>query len=105
MNGKRNAYQKAYYAANKPYFAAYRRKNSVLIAKYASGYYRENQRRYAEEQRFLQEARMRLGWSQEAVAHSVGVSQATITRLETGAQPLETFRKRDKLLAVLGVAG
>ena len=103
MNGKRNAYQKAYYAANKPYFAAYRRKNSVLIAKYASGYYRENQRRYAEEQRFLQEARMRLGWSQEAVAHSVGVSQATITRLETGAQPLETFRKRDKLLAVLGV--
>ena len=105
MNGKRNAYQKAYYAANKPYFAAYRRKNSVLIAKYASGYYRENQRRYAEEQRFLQEARMRLGWSQEAVAHSVGVSQATITRLETGAQPLETFRKRDKLLEVLGVAG
>lgn len=103
MNGKRNAYQKAYYAANKPYFAAYRRKNSVLIAKYASGYYRENQHRYAEEQRFLQEARMRLGWSQEAVAHSVGVSQATITRLETGAQPLETFRKRDKLLEVLGV--
>lgn len=103
MNGKRNAYQKAYFAANKPYFAAYRRKNSVLIAKYASGYYRENQRRYAEEQRFLQEARMRLGWSQEAVAHSVGVSQATITRLETGAQPLETFRKRDKLLEVLGV--
>lgn len=103
MNGKRNAYQKAYYAANKPYFAAYRRKNSVLIAKYASGCYRENQRRYAEEQRFLQEARMRLGWSQEAVAHSVGVSQATITRLETGAQPLETFRKRDKLLEVLGV--
>ena len=103
MNGKRNAYQKAYYAANKPYFAAYRRKNSVLIAKYASGYYRENQRRYAEVQRFLQEARMRLGWSQEAVAHSVGVSQATITRLETGAQPLETFRKRDKLLEVLGV--
>lgn len=53
MNGKRNAYQKAYYAANKPYFAAYRRENSVLIAKYASGYYRENQRRYAEGQRFL----------------------------------------------------
>lgn len=105
MNGKRNAYQKAYYAANKPYFAAYRRENSVLIAKYASGYYRENQRRYAEEQRFLQEARMRLGWSQAAVAADVGVSQATITRLETGAQPLETFRKRDKLLAVLGVAG
>ena len=104
MNGKRNAYQKAYYAANKPYFAAYRRKNSVLIAKYASGYYRENQRRYAEEQRFLKETRMRLGWSQAAVAADVGVSQATITRLETGALPLETFRKRDKLLAVLGVA-
>lgn len=105
MSGARNAYQKAYYEANKPYFAAYRRENSVLIAKYASGYYRENQRRYAGEQRFLQEARMRLGWSQEAVAHSVGVSQATITRLETGALPLETFRKRDKLLEVLGVAG
>lgn len=104
MGGERNAYQKAYYAANKPYFAAYRRENSVLIAKYARGYYRENQRRYAEGQRFLQEARMRLGWSQAAVAADVGVSQATITRLETGAQPLETFRKRDKLLAVLGVA-
>lgn len=48
---------------------------------------------------------MRLGWSQAAVAADVGVSQATITRLETGAQPLETFRKRDKLLEVLGVAG
>ena len=71
MSGKRNAYQKAYYAANKPYFAAYRRENSVLIAKYASGYYRENQRRYAEGQRFLQEARMRLGWSQAAVAAQI----------------------------------
>lgn len=103
MSDARNAYQKAYYEANKPYFAAYRRENSVLIAKYASGYYRENQRRYAEGQRFLQEARMRLGWSQEAVAHCVGVSQATIARLETGALPLDTFRKREKLLAVLGV--
>lgn len=100
MSEARKAYSKAYYAANKSYFAAYRRENSALIAKYASGYYRENQRRYAEGQRFLQEARMRLGWSQEAVAHCVGVSQATIARLETGALPLETFRKRDKLLAV-----
>ncbi len=104
MSDARKAYSKAYYAANKPYFAAYRRENSVLIAKYASGYYRENQRRYAEGQRFLKETRMRLGWSQEAVARCVGVSQATIARLETGALPLETFRKRDKLLAVLGVA-
>jgi DNA-binding XRE family transcriptional regulator len=98
MGEARKAYSKAY-------FDAYRRANSAMFAKYTRGYYRENQRRYAEEQRFLKEARMRLGWSQEAVAHSVGVSQATITRLETGAQPLETFRKRDKLLAVLGVAG
>lgn len=105
MSGARNAYFKAYYETNKPYFAAYRRENSVLISQYASGYYRENQRRYAEEQRFLQEARIRLGWSQAAVAADVGVSQATITRLETGALPLATFRKRDKLLAVLGVAG
>ena len=104
MSGERNAYFKAYYEANKPYFAAYRRDNSVLIAKYASGYYRENQRRYAEGQRFLREVRDRLGWSQEAVAHCVGVSQSTIARLENGAQPLETFRKREKLLAVLGVA-
>lgn len=103
MSDARKAYSKAYYAANKPYFAAYRMENSVLIAKYASGYYRENQRRYAEGQRFLQEARMRMGWSQAAVAADVGVSQATITRLETGALPLETFRKRDKLYEVLGV--
>lgn len=103
MSDARKAYSKAYYAANKPYFAAYRREHSVLIAKYASGYYRENQRRYAEGQRFLKETRMRLGWSQEAVARCVGVSQATIARLETGALPLETFRKRDKLLEVLGV--
>lgn len=105
MSDARNAYQKAYYEANKPYFAAYRRANSAMFAKYTREYYRENQRRYAEGQRFLQEARMRLGWSQAAVAADVGVSQATITRLETGAQPLETFRKRDKLLEVLGVAG
>lgn len=103
MSGERRAYQKAYYENNKPYFAAYRRENSAMIAKYASAYYRENQRRYAEGQRFLQEMRMRLGWSQEAVAHCVGVSQATIARLETGALPLDTFRKREKLLAVLGV--
>lgn len=105
MSGERRAYQKAYYENNKPYFAAYRRANSTMFAQYASRYYRKNQRRYAEGQRFLKETRMRLGWSQEAVARCVGVSQATIARLETGAQPLETFRKRDKLLEVLGVAG
>ena len=96
MGEARKAYSKAY-------FDAYRRANSTIIARYARGYYRENQRRYAEEQRFLKEARMRLCWSQAAVAAAVGVSQATITRLETGALPLETFRKRDKLLAVLEV--
>lgn len=104
MSDARKAYSKSYYAANKPYFAAYRRANSTRFAQYASWYYRKNQRRYAEGQRFLKETRMRLGWSQEAVARCVGVSQATIARLETGALPLETFRKRDKLLAVLGVA-
>ncbi len=98
MGEARKAYSKAY-------FAAYRKANSGKLARYSSDYYRKNQLRYAEGQRFLQEARMRLGWSQAAVAADVGVSQATITRLETGAQPLETFRKRDKLLEVLGVAG
>ena len=98
MGEARKAYSKAY-------FAAYRKANSWKLARYSSDYYRKNQLRYAEGQRFLQEARMRLGWSQAAVAADVGVSQATITRLETGAQPLETFRKRDKLLEVLGVAG
>ena len=98
MNGKRNAYKKAY-------FAAYRTANSGKLARYSSDYYRKNQLRYADGQRFLKEARMRMGWSQAAVAVDVGVSQATITRLETGALPLETFRKRDKLLEVLGVAG
>lgn len=105
MSEARKAYSKAFYAANKPHFAAYRKANSGKLARYSSDYYRKNQLRYAEGQRFLQEARMRLGWSQAAVAADVGVSQATITRLETGAQPLETFRKRDKLLEVLGVAG
>lgn len=98
MGEARKAYSKAY-------FDAYRKANSGKLARYSSDYYRKNQLRYAEGQRFLQEARMRLGWSQAAVAADVGVSQATITRLETGAQPLETFRKRDKLLEVLGVAG
>ena len=98
MNGKRNAYKKAY-------FAAYRKANSGKLARYSSDYYRKNQLRYAEGQRFLREARMCLGWSQAAVAADVGVSQVTISRLETGALPLETFRKRDKLLEVLGVAG
>lgn len=104
MSAARRAYSKAYYEANKPLFVEYRRANSGKLARYSSDYYRKNQLRYAEEQRFLREARMRMGWSQAAVAADVGVSQVTISRLETGALPLETFRKRDKLLAVLGVA-
>lgn len=104
MSEARKAYSKAYYVANKPRFVEYRKANSGKLARYSSDYYRKNQLRYAEGQRFLKEARMRLGWSQAAVAADVGASQATITRLETGALPLETFRKRDKLLAVLGVA-
>lgn len=103
MGFGRRDYSKAYYATNKPYFTEYRMANSAKLSKYASDYYRKNQIRYAEEQHFLREARMRLGWSQAAVAADVGVSQVTISRLETGALPLETFRKRDKLLEVLGV--
>mgnify|MGYP000013082575 FL=1 len=100
--GKRD-YSKAYYVANKPRFIEYRKANSGKLARYSSDYYRKNQLRYADGQRFLKEARMRMGWSQAAVAADVGVSQVTISRLETGALPLETFRKRDKLLEVLGV--
>lgn len=88
---------------SKAYFVEYRKTNSGKLARYSSDYYRKNQLRYAEGQRFLREARMCLGWSQAAVAADVGVSQVTISRLETGALPLETFRKRDKLLEVLGV--
>nr|DAU55010.1 MAG TPA: helix-turn-helix domain protein [Caudoviricetes sp.] len=103
MSAARKAYQRAYYETNKPRFVEYRKANSGKLARYSSDYYRKNQLRYADGQRFLKEARMRMGWSQAAVAADVGVSQVTISRLETGALPLETFRKRDKLLEVLGV--
>lgn len=85
------------------YMRVYRVANADYIARRQRLRYEENKRLYAENQRWIREERTKREWSQDAVAFSVGVSQATIARLESGALPLETFRKKEKLLKVLGV--
>ncbi len=85
------------------YMRVYRVANADHIARRQRLRYEENKRLYAENQRWIREERTKREWSQDAVAFSVGVSQATIARLESGALPLETFRKKEKLLKVLGV--
>lgn len=85
------------------YMRVYRVANADHIARRQRLRYEENKRLYAENQRWIREERTKREWSQDAVAFSVGVSQATIARLESGALPLETFRKKEKLLKVLGM--
>lgn len=85
------------------YMRVYRVANADHIARRQRLRYEENKRLYAENQRWICEERTKREWSQDAVAFSVGVSQATIARLESGALPLDTFGKRDKLFKVLGV--
>lgn len=85
------------------YMRVYRVANADHIARRQRLRYEENKRLYAENQRWIREERMKREWSQDAVAFSVGVSQATIARLESGALPLAGFGKRDKLFKVLGV--
>lgn len=85
------------------YMRVYRVANADHIARRQRLRYEENKRLYAENQRWIREERTKREWSQDAVAFSVGVSQATIARLESGALPLETFLKKEKLLKVLGV--
>lgn len=85
------------------YMRVYRVANADHIARRQRLRYEENKRLYAENQRWIREERTKREWSQDAVAFSVGVSQATIARPESGALPLETFRKKEKLLKVLGV--
>lgn len=88
---------------NRTYHAAYRREHAGTISRYQAAYYSLGKEMYGKRQQWLACARLALGWSQAGLADAVGVSQATIARLETGALPLETFRKRDKLLKVLEV--
>ena len=85
------------------YMRVYRVANADHIARRQRLRYEENKRLYAENQRWIREERTKREWSQDAVAFSVGVSQATIARLESGALQLDTFRKKEKLLKVLGV--
>lgn len=85
------------------YMRVYRMANAEHIARRQRLRYEENKRLYAENQRWIREERTKREWSQDAVAFSVGVSQGTIARLESGALPLATFRKKEKLLKVLGV--
>lgn len=87
------------------YMRGYRLANADYIARRQRLRYEENKQLYAENQRWIREERTKRELSQDAVAFSVGVRQATIARLENGALPLDTFGKRDKLFKVLGVGG
>lgn len=88
---------------NRTYHAAYRREHAGTISRYQAAYYSGNKARRGNDQKWLARARLALGWSQAGLADTVGASQATISKLETGALALEGFRGKDKLLAVLGV--
>lgn len=88
---------------NRTYHAAYRMEHARTISRYQAAYYSLGKEMYGERQKWLARARLALGWSQAGLADTVGVSQATISKLETGALALEGFRWKDKLLAVLGV--
>lgn len=85
------------------YMREYRAVNGAMIARIQRAKYAENKAKYAESQRWIKQARLRMGWSQRGLGEAIGCGQSTITRLETGALPVERFRKRDKLFEVLGV--
>lgn len=97
---------RSYYEEHKEhitqYMREYRTANASFIARKQRSRYAENKAKFAESQRWIKKARMRMGWSQKGLGEAVGVGQSTIARLETGACPLERFKKRDKLLEVLG---
>ena len=88
---------------NRECHAAYRQKHAGTIARYQAAYYSGSKARHGADQQWIARARLALGWSQAGLARSVGVSQATISKLETGALALDGFRGKDKLMAVLGV--
>lgn len=96
-----------YYREHRDELLAYGRKRQMALSEKISEKqrirYQKNQRLYGEEQSWIAEARLAKGWSQEAVARMVGVTQGTITRLETGAMPFRTFSRREELCRVLEV--
>ena len=98
---------RSYYEEHKEqitqYMREYRAVNGAMIARKQRVRYAENKAKYAESQRWIKAQREKLGWSQQGLGNAVGCGQSTIARLETGAWPLERFRKRDKLYEVLGV--
>ncbi len=103
----RSEYNRQYYLAHRDtlsiWMAEYRKANAEHLAKSQRIRYADNQKRYADRQRWIKQSREKMGWSQEGLARALGVTQAAISRLETGATPLDTFAGRDKLYEVLGV--
>lgn len=99
--------RRSYYEEHKEkitqYMREYRTANASFIARKQRMRYAENKAKYAKRQRWIRARREKLGWSQRGLGEAIGCGQSTITRLETGALPLERFRKRDKLFEVLGV--
>lgn len=63
----------------------------------------KNKARIGESQLWIRDRRLELGYSQKALAKLLGVSDAHISRLERGYNPLETFRQREKLMEILEV--
>lgn len=104
---ERNAKARKYYWEHREalleYGKKWRAERSEVFSEQQRFRYQINQQLYGEEQSWIAEARMKKGWSQEAVAKMVGVTQGTITRLETGAMPFRTFSRREELCRVLEV--
>lgn len=96
-----------YYREHRDDILAYGRKRQMALSEKLSEKqrirYQKNQRLYGEAQRWIAEARTAKGWSQEQVARMIGVTQGTITRLETGAMPFQSFSLQEELCRVLEV--
>lgn len=84
------------------YMREYRRKHRGAIAGYMRMYSARSARRNFPAQMWIAEARRELGYTQSYVAALCGVSQGTISRIETGCASLAGFSGREKLLELLG---
>ena len=102
----RRAYQRAYYTQNRDKMLEAQKRNykanreKILEAQRA---YREaNRSKVRDGQQWIRDERLARGYAQRELATLVGVSQQTISCLESGALRLDAFAEADKLYQILG---
>lgn len=73
------------------------------IAEYQRAYRKANKDSIGEKQRWIRKARLARGFSQRRLAMEIGVSQSSISSLESGGLKLDLFQAKHALFAALGV--